>query len=574
MLARSAGIADFQGSPAMTSAPVPTIAHPERRLTLQCAGGSDPGRVRDNNEDRFHLDPERGIFIVVDGVGGQAGGETAAETALLQVRTRLEREAGSAEERLREAITLANNEVYRLSRTNAEWTGMACVLTAAIVENHHVTIGHVGDSRLYKLRPGTIDKLTHDHSPVGEREDAGELDELEAMRHPRRNEVFRDVGSGRHTPVDADFIEIVQSPFEADAALILCSDGLSDLVTSRDMAAVVGQHAGDPHAVVQRLIAQANRAGGKDNITIIYVEGAAFARASRSQLAAVAPPAPGNTRRAVTHLAAVIIGMALGIAAMIFLPDRWPALLPGAPVTAVTDAAREPRTLLVQQTAAAEFATISDALASAQPGDTVVVGPGEYREQLRLRAGVTVTSEVPHRAVIRMPALAVPSPAVTADGIRAARLRGFQIIGEQGLMQMGVIVLNSELEVQDTHISGATEAGVDLWGGARVTLRANDISDNAGVGVRIRNSADASLLHNAILRNGRSRQPAPGVLLDAGAVPMLMGNVIADNGAEGVAGVSPRDGAEFLRNNVFVADARSNARGALRLLGAAAPARR
>ena len=95
---------------------------------LSSAGVSDPGRVRENNEDRFHVDADRGIFIVVDGVGGQAGGETAAETALLQVRTRLERESGSPEERLREGITLANNEVFRLSRTNAEWDGMACVL--------------------------------------------------------------------------------------------------------------------------------------------------------------------------------------------------------------------------------------------------------------------------------------------------------------------------------------------------------------------------------------------------------------------------------------------------------------
>jgi PPM family protein phosphatase len=188
----------------MSALPAPSIERPTRRLSLHGAGGSDPGRVRDNNEDRFHCDPGRGIFIVVDGVGGHAGGEIAAETALLQVRTRLERASGSAEERLREAITLANNEVYRLSRTNAEWTGMACVLTAALVQDHQVTIGHVGDSRLYKLRSGAIEKLTHDHSPVGEREDAGELDELEAMRHPRRHEVFRDVGSDRHTPADRD----------------------------------------------------------------------------------------------------------------------------------------------------------------------------------------------------------------------------------------------------------------------------------------------------------------------------------------------------------------------------------
>ena len=557
----------------MTSVHAPSSPHLDRRVSLRCAGGSDPGQVRENNEDRFHLDPERGIFIVVDGVGGQAGGETAAETALLQVRTRLERDAGSAEERLREAITLANNEVYRLSRTNTEWTGMACVLTAAIVDNHHVTIGHVGDSRLYKLRPGTIDKLTHDHSPVGEREDAGELDELDAMRHPRRNEVFRDVGSERHTPADVDFVEIVEAPLEADAALLLCSDGLSDLVTAREILAITSQHAGDPEAVVQSLIAQANRAGGKDNVTVVYVEGPAFASVNTARVATPTVSSATQGRRTVTHLLALMIGVAVGAAGMYFLPERLPAWLPGALVTAVSEDVRAPRSLFVQQAAASEFATISDALAAAQSGDTVVVGPGEYREQLRLRAGVTVTSELPHRAVIRIPTLDAPAPAVTADGIRGARLRGFQIIGEQNRMQMGVIVLNSELEVQDTRISGATESGVDVWAGSAVTLRANDISDNAGVGVRVRSGAQASLLHNIVVRNGRVG-PAPGVLLDVGATPVLLGNVIADNSAEGVAGASPRDGAEFLRNNVFVADARPNARGALRLLGGAAPARR
>jgi parallel beta-helix repeat protein len=565
----------------MSPAPASMTAS-ERRLSLRCAGASDPGRVRENNEDRFYFDAERGIFIVVDGVGGQAGGETAAETALLQVRTRLEREAGSPEERLREAITLANNEVYRLSRTNAEWTGMACVLTAAIVHDHRVTIGHVGDSRLYKLRPGTIDKLTHDHSPVGEREDAGELDELEAMRHPRRNEVFRDVGSDRHTPADVDFVEIVTAPFEADAALLLCSDGLSDLVTSREMLTIAGRHAGEPDAVVHELIAQANRAGGKDNITVVYVEGAEVRRVDSPAVLHATTPVARRSHSIGSHLAMLVLGMILGAAAMYFLPEYlpqyWPtrsgaasSAAPGAAITANTGA---PRTLVVQQAAAAEFATIGDALAAAGPGDTVVVGAGEYREQLRLRSGVTVISEVPHRAVIRSVGSAVPGPAVTVDGVRGARLQGFQIVGDQGRTQFGVLVLSGELELQDTRISGATEAGVDIWGATTVTLRANDVSDNAGIGVRIRGGASPTLLHNAIIRNGRSRQAAPGVLLDAGAAPVLMGNVIADNGAEGIAGVSPRDGAEFLRNNVFVADARPNARGALRVLGGSAPARR
>src|SRR5215475_13478858 len=105
---------------------------------------------------------------------------------------------------------------------------MAYLLTVRLVDNGSVVVGHVGDSRLYEIRRGEIRKITHDHSPVGEREDSRELSEAEAMRHPRRNEVYRDVGSEEHEPGDEGFIEVVRLPFESDAALLLCSDGLSD----------------------------------------------------------------------------------------------------------------------------------------------------------------------------------------------------------------------------------------------------------------------------------------------------------------------------------------------------------
>ena len=121
---------------------------------------------------------------------------------------------------------------------------MACVLTIAIVRNGKVTFGHVGDTRLYKLRADRIEKLTRDHSPVGEREDASEITERQAMRHPRRNEVYRDVGSEIHDRRDRDFIDVDDVPFEPDAALLLCSDGLTDLVDSETIARTVSQWAG------------------------------------------------------------------------------------------------------------------------------------------------------------------------------------------------------------------------------------------------------------------------------------------------------------------------------------------
>src|SRR3984885_1415576 len=262
------------------------------RTKFRCAGDSHPGMVRQNNEDRFHFDPDRGIFLVIDGVGGHAAGEKAADIAMERVRARLERQTGSAEERIREAITVANNEILRLAGANPEWQGMACVLTVAVVDNGTATIGHVGDSRLYKIRRGEIRKCTHDHSPVGEREDNREISEAEAMRHPRRNEVYRDVGSEEHEPDDADFIEVLRIPFEPDSALLLCSDGLSDQVTSGEILRTVTANAGHPYGAVHELIDAANREGGKDNVTVLVVEGEQFA-AAREMPETVAPRA-GN----------------------------------------------------------------------------------------------------------------------------------------------------------------------------------------------------------------------------------------------------------------------------------------
>jgi serine/threonine protein phosphatase PrpC len=115
---------------------------------------------------------------------------------------------------------MANNEILRAARGNAEWQGMACVLTVAVLENGSAVVGHVGDSRLYQIQRGAIRKITHDQSPVGEREDSGQLSEADAMRHPRRNEVFRDVGS-EDTARRCEFHRGQRIAF--DIALVLCA---------------------------------------------------------------------------------------------------------------------------------------------------------------------------------------------------------------------------------------------------------------------------------------------------------------------------------------------------------------
>ena len=247
------------------------------------AAATDTGLLRDNNEDRYFIDAGRGVFLVVDGVGGHAAGELAAQTAVETIREFLtgpgsacvrsgaaaESSPALPEQRVRDAIAAANNRIFEIAAHNAAHKGMACVLTLAIVADGQITIGHVGDSRLYLIWNGAIRKLTSDHSPVGQDEDAGELTEHEAMRHPRRNEVFRDVGTALRAAGDEGFIEVRRSRFHRDAAILLCSDGLTDHLSAARVREVVERYDGDPAQVANELVEAANLAGGRDNITVV-----------------------------------------------------------------------------------------------------------------------------------------------------------------------------------------------------------------------------------------------------------------------------------------------------------------
>ena len=462
---------------------------------FRCAGDSHPGVKRENNEDRLHFDPERGIFMVVDGIGGQAAGEKAADIAITRVRARLERQTGTAEERLREAITMANNEIFRQAGTKPEWQGMACVLTVAVVENGVTTIGHVGDSRLYKIRRGEIAKITHDHSPVGEREDSREISEAEAMRHPRRNEVYRDVGSEEHAPEDADFIEVVRIRFEPDSALLLCSDGLSDQVTSSEILRAVETNAGDPSVAVEELIDAANRAGGKDNVTVLIVEG--------GQFTAMQTVAPG--RAAASKPAMFVYGFAC--AALIMAALHYSGLLYKAPVPPPP-----PQTFTVGGGA---LTTIGEALAKARPGDTVEVASGEYPDPVQLTAGVTLRGRGPDVPVLR--------GGIVAENIRGARVSGVRIVaGKDAPLAIGIVMAGSDLEVQDTTVDGAA-TGIEIRGNSTAMLRADTIENCAAAGIHIESAAAPQLRHNTIRANGT------GVVVDPLARPVLEGNIFSDN---------------------------------------------
>ncbi len=243
---------------------------------LRAGALTDVGRQRTHNEDAFVANPERGIFVVVDGVGGAAAGEVAAAIAVERIALRLAWKHLPPAARLREAIAAANRAIVVESQHDAALQGMACVLTAVLIEDGTVHVGHVGDTRLYDIDRDGICKITRDHSVVGVQEDAGQLSEWEAMTHPRRNEILRDVGSTHQTPDAPDFIDLYTFAFDPSHALLLCSDGLSDLIPAVTIHQTVTQCAGEPQAAAAALIALANDAGGTDNITAVVVEGANF----------------------------------------------------------------------------------------------------------------------------------------------------------------------------------------------------------------------------------------------------------------------------------------------------------
>jgi PPM family protein phosphatase len=519
------------------------------KTALKFSGHTHPGRVRHNNEDAFHIDADRGIFLVVDGIGGQAAGEKAAAIAVERLRARLERQTGATEQRIREAIAIANNEIFKAARANPEWEGMACVLTVvvlendAVIENGSAVVGHVGDSRLYQLRRGEIRKITHDHSPVGEREDKGEIGETEAMRHPRRNEVFRDVGSEEHEPDDANFIEIQRIPFDAETALLLCSDGLSDQVPAAEIQRALERHAGDPDAAIRELIDAANRAGGKDNVTVVVVEGEQFT-------APAAPRAPSISGNPFASRPAIFFyGLALALAAAWFARPYF------IPLPVVIEA----RVLSAGH--GARFDTIAAALAEARPNDTVEVLAGEYREQVNLKSRVTLRSRIPREA--RLIAPVGNGPAITAKDVHNARVTGFLIQGDaQAPLSTGILLDNSTVEIDGVDIEGAN-VGIEIRGAASPTLRGNAIHDCIAEGLLIAGASSPLVTHNTF-----QRIKGPAIAARDGAKPEIVGNVFERSTSQvpwtAVLELPPDIPPDAVREHNFIVDAKPPAHGGKR----------
>ena len=500
---------------------------------FRSAGATDVGCQRLVNEDRFHVDNKRGLFIVVDGVGGQAAGGRAADTALDVIRARLTSGLAASAAGIREAITDANNEVLRQAGARPAWEGMACVLTVVMIQGDRALIGHVGDTRLYKLHAGGLQKITADHSPVGEREDAGELSELEAMQHPRRNEVYRDVGSEPHGPGDADFVDVREISWEPDAALLLCSDGLTDLVASDAIMGIVRKSAGHPDRVAQQLVTAANDAGGKDNITVVYVEGEQFARGESADRP--------HSRRRLLHLTLWLLIIAA-------LAAAWRSA--GYPVPAALERALAPSSPNLILVRAGD--SIGAALAEAVAGTTVMVEPGEYRERLTLKNGVRLLSRDSRKATLRLPSTATDEDvAVTAADVTGAEFTGFRIVGDAASpLGVGVLVRSAGVRLIDLEVVGAAKIAVDV-GAGDVMLLASHIHDNPGAGLTLRRDSSPLISHNEFLGNGSSEQASSALVIEPGARPVVQRNVFRHLNPLSIAGIDAALRAQFRTANVF-----------------------
>jgi serine/threonine protein phosphatase PrpC len=239
-------------------------------------GITDTGRLRDNNEDTFIAEKVMNnrfiIACVIDGVGGYEGGEVAARIAREAILDYLSVPSGEVMTMMKEAMADANEKIQAEKLKTKEYFNMACVVTLALadVSENLFYYAHVGDTRLYLLRDESLVKVTKDHSFVGFLEDSGRLSEEQAMNHPKRNEINKALGFDSQIRIHVDYIETGESPFLPGDIILLCSDGLTDMVTNAEITSVLTGNKSLKEKG-EALIKAANNKGGKDNITVVLV---------------------------------------------------------------------------------------------------------------------------------------------------------------------------------------------------------------------------------------------------------------------------------------------------------------
>jgi protein phosphatase len=222
---------------------------------------SDTGRRRRRNEDNYVVAPP--LFAVADGMGGAQAGEVASRLAASALEGE-DSDGLRGLERIDALIQEANRRIYDRASTDPAASGMGTTMTVALVEEMTVAIGHVGDSRAYLVRDEQMEQLTDDHSLVNELLKSGRLSEEEAHVHPQRSVITRAVGTDPDVDVDGFTIEA-----EEGDVFLLCSDGLTDMVSDEEILELVHSHRDDLDKAVKALVTAANRRGGEDNITAV-----------------------------------------------------------------------------------------------------------------------------------------------------------------------------------------------------------------------------------------------------------------------------------------------------------------
>jgi protein phosphatase len=242
-------------------------------------GGTDPGKRRSNNEDAYLLDDETGLYAVADGIGGSEGGEVASRIAvdalagavvnLVREKDQTEplgllRKTGLENSVLRQAVTIANNEIRHAQAERPELAGMGTTLAMLLLREEFACIANVGDSRAYLLRSGEFKQLTDDHSFVADQLRAGIMTPEQARTSPYRHVITRALGAADEVQPD-----VTQHRVQRDDKFLLCTDGLTEMVEDEDIGRIVAD--AEPQEAVQQLLAAANERGGVDNITAVVV---------------------------------------------------------------------------------------------------------------------------------------------------------------------------------------------------------------------------------------------------------------------------------------------------------------
>jgi len=248
--------------------------------SLQSASLTDPGRVRDHNEDCIESRPEIGLYVLADGMGGYNAGEVASgmatslisdglqETWLPSDAARMSRDEARAtsERMLREQIGRANSAIFNTSQNNPECAGMGTTLVVCLYHDNFMTVAHIGDSRLYRLRGDSMEQVTRDHSLLQEQLDSGLITPEEAKLSQNKNLVTRALGID---PTVEPEIHVYET--QKDDIYLLCSDGLSDMVEDEEIRLTLITLRQNPSLTVQQLVQAANDNGGRDNISAMLI---------------------------------------------------------------------------------------------------------------------------------------------------------------------------------------------------------------------------------------------------------------------------------------------------------------